>query len=117
MTTERFDRVIQRADRVMQSLLQDIRYGIRSLSKRPGFVLIAVITLGLSIGATTAIFSVVNAVLLRPLPLKDPDRVVLLWGFLPKFAQTTDKLPTSAPNYLGLSSQSQSFEQLSAFRS
>ena len=101
----------------MQSLLQDIRYGIRSLSKRPGFVVLAVITLGLGIGANTAIFSVVNAVLLRPLPFKDPERVVLLWGFLPKFAQTTDKLPTSAPNYLALASQSQSFEHLSAFRS
>jgi putative ABC transport system permease protein len=101
----------------MQSLLQDVRYGIRGLSNRPGFVVIAVITLGLGIGANTAIFSVVNAVLLRPLPFKDPDRVVLIWGFLPKFAQTTDKLPSSAPNYLALASQSQSFEHLSAFRS
>ncbi len=101
----------------MQSLLQDIRYGIRSLSKRPGFVVIAVITLGLGIGANTAIFSVVNAVLLRPLPFKDPDRVVLIWGFLPKYAQTTDKLPSAAPNYLALASQSQSFEHLCAFRS
>src|SRR5262245_47052797 len=101
----------------MQSILQDIRYGIRSLSKRPGFVVIAVITLGLGIGANTAIFSVVNAVLLRPLPFKDPDRVVLMWGYLPKLAQTTDKLPTSAPNYLALASQSQSFDHLSAFRS
>jgi putative ABC transport system permease protein len=101
----------------MQSLLQDIRYGVRSLSKRPSFVVIAVITLGLGIGANTAIFSVVNAVLLKPLPFKDPERVVLLWGFLPKYAQTADKLPSSAPNYLALASQSQSFEQLSAFRS
>lgn len=101
----------------MQTLIQDIRYGIRSLSKRPGFVVIAVITLGLGIGANTAIFSVVNAVLIKPLPFKDPDRIVLIWGFLPKYAQTTDKLPSSAPNYLAIASQSQSFENLSAFRS
>ncbi|HSE33644.1 MAG TPA: ABC transporter permease [Pyrinomonadaceae bacterium] len=101
----------------MSTLWQDIRYGIRSLSKRPGFVVIAVITLGLGIGANTAIFSVVNAVLLRPLPFKDPDRIVLVWGFLPKYAQTSDKLPTSAPNYLAIASQTQSFEQVSAFRS
>ena len=101
----------------MQSLIQDIRYGVRSLSKRPSFVVIAVITLGLGIGANTAIFSVVNAVLLKPLPFKDPERIVLLWGFIPKYAQTSDKLPSSAPNYLALASQSQSFEQLSAFRS
>ena len=101
----------------MQTLLQDIRYGIRSLSKRPGFALVAIITLGLGIGANTAIFSIVNAVLLRPLPFKDPERIVLMWGYLPKLAQTTDKLPSAAPNYLALKNQSQSFEQLSAFRS
>ena len=101
----------------MQFLLQDIRYAIRSLSKRPGFLAIAVITLGLGIGANTAIFSVVNAVLLKPLPFKDPERIVMLWGFLPKYAQTTDKLPWSAGNYLAVAKESQSFEQLSAFRS
>jgi len=101
----------------MQTLIQDIRYGIRSLSKRPGFALVAIITLGLGIGANTAIFSIVNAVLLRPLPFKDPERIVLMWGYLPKLAQTTDKLPSAAPNYLALKNQSQSFEQLSAFRS
>ena len=101
----------------MQTLWQDIRYGIRSLSKRPGFALVAIITLGLGIGANTAIFSIVNAVLLRPLPFKDPERIVLMWGYLPKLAQTTDKLPSAAPNYLALKNQSQSFEQLSAFRS
>jgi len=98
----------------MQSLLQDIRYGVRSLSKRPSFVVIAVITLGLGIGSNTAIFSVVNAVLLKPLPFKDPERIVMLWGVLPQYAGAS--LPASAGNYLDFAKESKSFEHVSAFR-
>ncbi len=101
----------------MESLFKDIRYGARALWKRPGFTAVAVITLALGIGANTAIFSVVNATLLRPLPFKDPERVVMLWGFLPKMAQTTDKLPSSAGNFVTLRDQNHSLENLSAFRS
>src|SRR5882724_8474909 len=100
----------------METLTKDIRFGIRGLIKRPGFTSIAVITLALGIGANTAIFSVVNSTLLRPLPFKDPKRIVMMWGYLPKFAQTTDRLPSSAGNYLGLVKQTQTLQELTAFR-
>ena len=96
----------------MENLLKDVRYGVRGLWKRPAFTVVAVLTLALGIGANTAIFSVVNAVLLRPLQFRDPDRLVMIWedaGFL-GFPRNT---PAPA-NYVDWKNQTQSFEDVAA---
>ncbi|HMG76375.1 MAG TPA: ABC transporter permease [Pyrinomonadaceae bacterium] len=95
----------------MQSLLQDIRYGIRSLVKQPGFTAIAVITLALGIGANTAVFSVVNAVLLRALPYRDADRLVMVWEKNQRNEQNT----VSPANLFDWQEQNKVFEGLAAF--
>ncbi|MGZ8843274.1 MAG: ABC transporter permease [Pyrinomonadaceae bacterium] len=97
----------------MSNILKDIRYGIRSLARHPGFTAIALITLALGIGANTAIFSVVNTVLLRPLPFDDPESIVWLWDTQPQLPTA----PSSLPDFLDWKEQNRSFEHLAAFQS
>ncbi len=97
----------------VEHFLQDIRYGLRWLWRSPGFTAVALLTLALGIGANTAIFSVINAVLLRPLPWEDPDRLVVIFegnpgkGF-PRFA-------ASPPNYFDYRDQAHSFHGMAAY--
>jgi putative ABC transport system permease protein len=96
----------------METLIKDIRYGVRGLLKRPGFTVIALITLALGIGANTAIFSVVNAVLLRPLPFQKPEELVIVWEDA-AFAGFPHNTPAPA-NYVDWKAQNQSFADMAA---
>lgn len=95
---------------VAETLWQDVRYGARMLRKNPGFTLVAVLTLALGIGANSAIFSVVNAVLLRPLAFRDPGKLCLVTESLPSFPS----LGPSFQNYVDFRDQAKSFEGLAA---
>ena len=75
--------------KIMNKLIQDLKYGTRILLKQPGFTLVAVVTLALGIGANTAIFSLVNSILLRPLQFLDPDRLVRMIQASPKLGLAT----------------------------
>ncbi|HKS41431.1 MAG TPA: ABC transporter permease [Blastocatellia bacterium] len=97
----------------MESLFQDIRYGVRTLFKNPGFTAIAVIALALGIGANSAIFSVVNAVLLRPLPFDQPEQLVLVWEKRPALGRVRN--PASPPDFVDWRAQNQVFEDMAAF--
>ena len=95
----------------MDTLFRDIRYGIRSLSKRPGFTAVALIALALGIGANTAIFSLVNAVLLRPLPFAEPDRLVWMWG---NIRNGGNRASVSPLDFLDYRKQNTTFEEFAA---
>ena len=98
----------------METLLRDVRYGIRSLLKRPGFTAIAVITLALGIGANTAIFSVVNAVLLRPLPYADAERLFVPWG---RRGDMKNHTVVSYPDFVDWQARTQTLEYVAAYNS
>ncbi len=97
----------------MEILFQDLRYGVRTLLKNPAFTTIAVIALALGIGANSAIFSVVNAVLLRPLPFDQPEQLVLVWEKRPALGRVRN--PASAPDFVDWRAQNQVFEDMAAF--
>src|SRR2546425_6060331 len=98
----------------MQTLWQDVRYGLRMLGKNPGFTTVAVLTLALGIGANTAIFSVVNAVLLSSLPYADADRLVLVKEILPKIGP--QPITVSGPDIAVVQKLNHVFEGVAGFR-
>src|SRR6185503_16171052 len=96
----------------MDTLLQDMRYGLRMLLSRPAFTAVALLALALGIGANTAMFSVLNSVLLRPLPYRDPGRLVMIWH---EYAQMNlPKATLSVPSYLEYRDHVQGFESVAA---
>ena len=97
----------------MNTFLQDLKYALRTLRKSPGFAAIAILTLALGIGANTALFSVVNGVLLSPLPYPEPDRLATLYSKTPQFEESS----ISYPNFLDWQRQNNSFTALAAWRS
>src|SRR5262245_13061963 len=97
----------------MQTLWQDLRYGARMLLKKPGFTFVAVITLGLGIGANTTMFSVVNGMLLRPLPFNDPERLVHLDEKSPKVGMET--MGFSFPDFTDWRARSRSFKEMALY--
>src|SRR5262245_10498393 len=97
----------------MRTLLQDFRYGLRILLKNPGFTAVAVVTLAVGIGANTAIFSVVNAILIRPLSYPDSDRLVMVWNKYPKMG--LPKAGLSGPDFADRRDQNRVFEQLGVY--
>jgi putative ABC transport system permease protein len=94
-------------------MLKDIRFAVRQLLKQPGFTAIAVVTVALAIGATTAVLSLVNGLLVRPLPYREPQQLVLLLQHFK--SQNLERLPASPPEFVDYEARVQSFEKLGAF--
>src|SRR5262245_31812932 len=94
-------------------MIQDLRFGLRILLNNPGFPMVAVLTLALGIGANTAIFSVINGVVLRPLPFREPDRLAMLWT--DDLKRNLREVTTAYPNFLDWRTQSQAFADMAIF--
>src|SRR5262245_33464484 len=99
----------------MHQLWQDLRYGVRGLLKRPGFAAIVIVTLALGIGANTVVFSVINAVLLRSLPFKDPETLILVWGDLREKTSLKGRNQVSATDVADFRSQNTVFEDVATY--
>jgi len=108
-----WDALLLQPQRWEDEMFQDLRYGLRMLLKQKGFTAVAVLTLALGIGANTAIFSVVHAVLLRPLPYSQPEQLIWIWETCPK--DDIKEESASVPNFADWRSQSQSFTEMAAF--
>ncbi|HEX8184592.1 MAG TPA: ABC transporter permease, partial [Blastocatellia bacterium] len=98
---------------MIDALLQDVRFALRTMRRKPGFAAIVVLALAIGIGANTAIFSVVNAVLLQSLPYKEPDKLVMVWETNPTLQVGFDLLPASSANFADWRDQNKSFESVS----
>jgi putative ABC transport system permease protein len=98
----------------MDSLLRDFKFSARSLLKRPALSIVAIVTLAIGIGANSAIFSTINALLLKPLPFPDPDRIVALWDKVP--SRGVERNEVTVANYLDWRAQNKTFEQLGIYR-
>src|SRR6185437_268883 len=96
----------------METVLQDLRFGLRMLLRSPGFTAVAVLTLAIGISANTAIFSVINGVLLNPLPYPEPNRLVMLYDQ----SQSFNQMSVSYLNFQDWRRNSKSFEHMAAFR-
>ena len=114
-TVERPDRrpCTKSSGRMLPMLFRDVRYAVRALWSSPGSSLVVILTLALGIGANTAVFSVVNAVLLEPLPYPDPDRLTMVWER--NYPRGVERNVVNLANFLDWKDQSTSFEDMAAF--
>jgi putative ABC transport system permease protein len=110
-SSDEFSFTTEEGSAVLETLWQDVQYGIRMLVKNPGFTVVSVLALALGIGANTAIFSVVNAVLLRPLPYRDPDRLVFVLRTQPPIMRG----PISRPDFFEWQTQQKVFQEIAAY--
>jgi predicted permease len=108
-----WDALLLQPKRLEDEMFQDLRYGARMLLKNPGFTLVAIVTLALGIGANTTIFTLVNSILLKPLPFKEPAALVMVWRT--NAERTAKDLPTSVPLFMDWQQRNQVFEQMTVF--